>query len=386
MATNLPTNEVEPKKEVESKQNIEKSRPGLDNFIRFGKYFATRLVMMVITLTIAIYLTVLIANMGGAVDKIREAQIKEKVGLMLMGNTELRYLSPEERRAYEDELIELERTRIGLDRPFIVRSFEYLGNAMTLNLGRSEYLNSDKGSRLVKNIILERLPTTLLLIMTGFLILFFGALFFGLYLSRNYGSVLDKIVTTLAPMSCFPAWFWGILLIMLFAAVLGWFPFGGMVKAPPPESKILYALSVLHHLFLPVLSMVIGSFFISTFSQRTFFLIYSTEDYVEMAKAKGLSARAVERRYVLRPTLPPIVTQFALGAIGMWMGAAILETVFNWPGLGRLFLQAINLYDTPVIVASAVIYGYLLGVTVLLLDLIYALIDPRVKVGAGGGN
>lgn len=102
-----------------------------------------------------------------------------------------------------------------------------------------------------------------------------------------------------------------------------------------------------------------------------------------MAKAKGLTAKDIERRYVLRPTLPTIITQFALLLITLWTGAIILETVFNWPGLGRALYRAIGLYDTPVIVGSTVIYAYLLAITVFLLDFIYALVDPRVKVGGG---
>ncbi len=102
-----------------------------------------------------------------------------------------------------------------------------------------------------------------------------------------------------------------------------------------------------------------------------------------MAKAKGLSSRDIERLYILRPTLPTIITNFALMLITLWTGAIILETVFNWPGLGRLFNQAINIYDTPVIVGNTVIYAYLLAVTVFVLDFIYVLVDPRVKIGGG---
>ena len=95
---------------------------------------------------------------------------------------------------------------------------------------------------------------------------------------------------------------------------------------------------------------------------------------------------AGERRYVLRPTLPTIVTTFSLGLIGVWTGAPILETVFNWPGLGRALYQAIGFFDTPVIVGETVIFAYLLGITVFLLDIIYALVDPRVKVGGEGSR
>jgi peptide/nickel transport system permease protein len=102
-----------------------------------------------------------------------------------------------------------------------------------------------------------------------------------------------------------------------------------------------------------------------------------------MAKAKGLTSRNIERSYILRPTLPTIITSFALLVIGMWTGAPIFETVFQWPGLGRALFMAVGLYDTPVIVGSTVIFAYLLVITVFLLDITYALVDPRVKIGGG---
>jgi peptide/nickel transport system permease protein len=102
-----------------------------------------------------------------------------------------------------------------------------------------------------------------------------------------------------------------------------------------------------------------------------------------MARAKGLPPRDIERRYILRPTLPTIITSFALLLIALWTGFVITETVFLWPGLGRTLYRAIGFYDTPVIVGSTIIYAYLLAITVFLLDFVYALVDPRVKVGAG---
>jgi peptide/nickel transport system permease protein len=159
-----------------------------------------------------------------------------------------------------------------------------------------------------------------------------------------------------------------------------------MVEAPPPEDKLEYALSVLKHMILPISALLISSVFLTIYNWRTFFLIYSSEDYVEMAQAKGLSAREIERRYVLRPTLPTIITSFALSLIALWTGAIILETVFNWPGLGRQIYRAIGLYDTPVIVGSTVIYAYLLAITLFLLDFLYALVDPRVRIGEGSNR
>jgi peptide/nickel transport system permease protein len=190
----------------------------------------------------------------------------------------------------------------------------------------------------------------------------------------------------LAPSSAAPGWFFGLFLILIFSGLLRWLPFGGMVDSPPPKSTIAYALSVMEHMILPVAATLMGAIFLSIYSWRTFFLIFSSEDYVELAKAKGLPDQMIERRYVLRPTLPNIITSFALMIISLWTGAIILETVFNWPGLGQLYFRAIGLYDTPVIVAVTVVYAYLLGFTVFLLDFLYALVDPRVRVGKGGSG
>lgn len=356
----------------------------LDTFLRMTRYTVIRLVALFVTVVIAVYLSILIANMGGHVDQIRLGLIRESVTLGLAGNDDLATLTAQERRELIDSYVQIEVERLGLDRPFIVRSFTYLTNALTLHLGRAEHLTSDSGSRQVRLIILERLFPTLLLFATAQLSLFFIAIFVALFLSRRYGSLLDRLVVALAPTSAAPSWFYGIFLILFFAAILGALPFGGMVAAPPPPTLGAYALSLLRHMILPVTAIVISAIFHTIYYWRTFFLIYSSEDYVDMAKAKGLSSGAIERRYVMRPTMPTIITSFALTLISLWTGAIILERVFSWPGLGSLLYSAINLFDTPVIIASVVIYAYLLALTVFLLDIIYALIDPRVKVGMGG--
>jgi peptide/nickel transport system permease protein len=130
----------------------------------------------------------------------------------------------------------------------------------------------------------------------------------------------------------------------------------------------------------------LSQIFLNIFTWRTFFLIYSSEDYVDMAKAKGLSANDIQNKYILRPTLPTIITSFALLIIFTWTGAPIFETVFNWPGLGRALYQAVGLFDTPVIIGETVIFSYLLAITVILLDFVYAIVDPRVKIGDEGGQ
>jgi len=351
---------------------------------RVAKYTALRLVTLFVTVLIGIYLTILIANMGGYVDTIMGNEIKYNAAQAVIANPANRNLAPEVRERLIQERIELEEKRLGLNQPFAIRSLRYLRNALTLNLGYAIFMNSDSGSRQVRLILLERLPATLLLTGTSELILFFGSVFIALSLSRKYGSFWDKLTIALSPTSSAPPWFYGIFFILIFAAVFKVLPFGGLVDVPPPRNPIDYGFSVLKHLILPASSVIISSLFLSIYNWRTYFLIYSSEDYVDMARAKGLSSRDIERRYILRPTLPTIVTNFALLVISLWTGFTITETVFLWPGLGRTLYQAIGLHDTPVIVGSTIIYAYLLAITVFLLDFIYAIIDPRVKIGGGG--
>ncbi|NLH00112.1 MAG: ABC transporter permease [Chloroflexi bacterium] len=359
------------------------TRAAESTFTRVGRYVLMRVVLLFFTVVIGIYLTILIANMGGYVDTIMRNEIRERVNMSVAAATAKQNISTETRKNMVEQMVALEEKRLGLDTPFVIRSFRFLGNALQLKLGRALQMVSDEGSRQVRNIILERLPATLLLMGTSQLFLFFTSVFLALTLSRKYGSFWDKLVITLSPTSSAPPWFYGIFLILIFAAVLKILPFGGMVDAPPPENTFEYIGNLLKHLILPAGSLVISSLFYSIYNWRTFFLIYSSEDYVDMARAKGLHPRDVERRYILRPTLPTIVTNFALLVITLWSGATITETVFLWPGLGRTIFRAIGLYDTPVIVGTTIIYAYLLALTVFFLDFIYALVDPRVKIGGG---
>lgn len=348
---------------------------------RLLKYTAVRLVTLFITIVIGIYLTILIANMGGYVDEIMKGEIRQNIAVSVSINPAYRDYTVEQRAALIENQIRVEEERLGLNRPFAIRSINYLVNALKLDFGRALLMTSDSGSKLVRNIILERLPSTLVLFGLTNLTLFIVSVGLALAISRHYGSFIDRAIVALSPTSAAPPWFYGIFLILIFAALLQVLPFGGMVDAPPPENWFEYSLSLIQHMILPASSLMLASIFLSIYNWRTFFLIYSSEDYVEMAKAKGLTSRDIERRYILRPTLPTIITSFSLVLINLWGGAIITETIFNWPGLGRTVFRAIGQYDTPVIVASTIIFAYLLAITVFLLDFIYALVDPRVKVG-----
>ncbi len=363
--------------------NSKKSSFADSTFARVSRYTLVRLLTLFATVVVSIYLTIVIANMGGYVDQIMRNDIRENVTQRNINNPAYRAMDSDTRKKLIEEQIALEEKRVGLDTPVMVRNLRYLSNSLVLKLGRAVHMSSDSGSREVRLIILERMPATLLLMGVSQLSLFFVSILFALFLSRRYGSFWDKLIVALSPTSAAPPWFYGIFFILIFAAILKVLPFGGMVDAPPPSNPVDYGFSLLKHITLPCSALMISAIFLSIYNWRTFFLIYSSEDYVEMAKAKGLPSKDIERRYILRPTLPTIVTNFAFLLIGLWTGAIITETVFLWPGLGITLYKAVGLYDTSVIVGSTIINAYLLAITVFLLDFVYALVDPRVKIGSG---
>jgi peptide/nickel transport system permease protein len=345
------------------------------------KYILKRGIILFLTVTIAVYITILIANMGGYVDEIIKSDLYLSISQSIRQNPVYKTMNDTQIKALINATYTNELKRIGFDKPFIYRSFSYLINALALNLGRALFMSSNSGSRFVYMIILERLPNTILLFTTTQLILFSIGLFAGLFLSRRYGSILDKLIVLLSPLSSMPGWFYGIFLILIFASTLRVLPYGGMVDVPPPSDTFSYILSVLKHMILPVVSWLVAYSFINIYVRRTFFLIFSSEDYVEFARAKGLPDNIIQRKYILRPTLPPIITDFSLTLISSWMGAIITETIFNWPGIGLLFYQASIMFDTPVLVGLVVIYAYLLAVTVFVLEFVYAILDPRIRIG-----
>lgn len=368
----------------------------ITSIARFARYLVTRGLFIGFSIVVGVFLTVVIANMGGYVDAIKKAEIEERISMAVYQNPANQHLTSEELRSLIEAKVAQEIKRLGLDKPFIrfdslagfikSRAFLYLVNALSMSLGRAEHLYSSSGSKRVWLIIGERLPYSVLLFTSASLLVFFSSLVIALILSRRHGSVWDKMSVSLAPLSTAPSWFYGIILIIIFASTLRILPFGGLVDVPPPENRLMYMASVLKHMVLPLLGWFISGIFLGVYSWRTFFLIYSSEDYVEMARAKGIPGRALERRYILRPTLPTIITSFALMLISAWMGAIITETVFNWPGLGTLYMRAIRQFDTPVIVGLTVIYAYLLGITVFVLDIVYAIVDPRIRVSGGKGE
>lgn len=351
------------------------------------RYLVVRSVVVLVTVLVGIYAAVWVTNLGGYADKPRKQELYWSVvqGCYMMHG--FRDLDSEERERIIEEAYVSACQKAELFKPFVVRSFGYFRDACTLSLGRPRLSKpqfiSRRGSRRVRDLLLERLPATALLFGVASVITFLGALFIALALSRRYGSRLDRTVTLLVPLLAAPSWFHGFVLIVIFAAILKILPFGGVMSPPLPETPLGYVLGMLKHMILPVSAIVLGTMPAAVYANRALFMIQSDEDYVELAQAKGLSSRRLRRRYILRPVLPAIVTNFTLIILVAWQGIVITEQVFNWPGLGRLLVEAIRSYEVRIIIGAVTLFAYLLGLSVLLLDILYVVVDPRLRLGSG---
>lgn len=335
--------------------------------VRFG---LSRVVVLFLVLLLAPYLTISIMNLGGELDNMRKAQIRFEVAQRIYTDPDLQGLPPEELGQMVDELSELKYRELGLDQPLIRRNFNHMWRAISLNLGQSESMVSDIGSRSAPIILAERLEPTFLLFGIAMLALFAMSVPVGLLLSvvsRRRGRFLDRLVIRLAPISAAPVWFYGLLLALVFAAHGGGLPWGRAVGA-----------------------ILLGSVFASIYSWRTFFLGHSNDEQNEPAGAGESSAGVVDRGSFVRPTPPRIIIHFLILAAGVLMASIILEVVLNWPGVGQLLYQAMMLNDTPVILGALVIYGYVLAflvVMVFLLDFLDVwLIQRRGLAEAQGGK
>ena len=345
----------------------------------YGRFLAKKAAFLLVTLVAALYLTVVISNFGGYLGDILKAQIAFEETRGCLQDPVCVKLPLDLRNATIADNIQAAYDRRGLNEPFLQRSIRYTIDLLFFQLGDATVITSGDGSRDVTVIVMERLPRTVLLFTTGAMIAAALGIWLGLWMARKALTPFDRGLTVLSiTTTVVPTWVFAILLILV---AFAWpvFPSGGMLSVPAPKDPLAYAADVLWHMTLPLVAVVLSTFGAWSYTTRNLVLQIMDEDYVYAARAKGLPDKIVNRRYVLRAASPPVVTALALTIIASWQGAIITETVFNWPGLGLLFFVAISALDAPVIIGLTAIYAYLLVLTVFVLDLIYGLLDPRVK-------
>ena len=278
--------------------------------------------------------------------------------------------------AGDAEYVERLRERFGLNEPLHTQMFVYVTNVFQGDLGFSYRQNQP-----VMGLILERLPATLLLTVTAFVFALAMGILLGTLAAANVGRWSDTAITTLALISYATPLFWlGLMLILLFSVQLGWLPSFGYESTGRDYEGLARALDVGRHLVLPVLTL--GLFYMAVYTRlaRSSILEVHEMDFVKTARSKGVSERNVMVRHILRNALLPVITFAGFQAGHLIGGSILVETVFAWPGIGRLAFDALIQRDYQVLLGVFVVTSVLVLAFNIVTDLIYTLIDPRIEV------
>jgi peptide/nickel transport system permease protein len=292
------------------------------------------------------------------------------------------FQSPDQRQKYIDTQTILHIKTLGLDEPWYSpkRFANTLLELLTLDLGKSHFLTSNSGSSSVRDIIMEKLPYTILLFTSSTIIVSLIGVYTGAFVADKSGSVWDKSNSFFAVLSSsFPSWWVGMIMIFAFAFLYPIFPARSTPLISP--SNPFYILDLLYHMTLPLITIVLVSFSAWSYIVKYFIGGILREDFIASKMAIGLPKKRIVYSHALKNAGPPIITAIALSLASSFGGAIIIEAVFDWPGMGLLYYDAISVMDVPVIIGLTYMFTLIFVITIFVTDLIYAFLDPRVKVG-----
>ena len=276
------------------------------------------------------------------------------------------------------------RADLGLDKSFVVQFWNFLANAVQGEFG----LSLRQGAK-VSRLIAERLPATLELAGVAAVLALVLGIPMGVYAALKRGTFLSQVFMTVSLLGVsLPTFLVGILLILVFAVGLGWFPsFGrGDVVQVGWWSSGLLSPKGWHHIVLPALTLAVFQLTLIMRLVRAEMLEVLRTDYVKFARARGLSDTAIHFGHALKNTLVPVITITGLQLGALIAFAIITETVFQWPGMGLLFIQAVTFADIPIMAAYLCLTALIFVVINLVVDLLYFVVDPRLRVGKAGGH
>ncbi len=288
----------------------------------------------------------------------------------------------EEFETFVQSIIDQRSSDLGLDEPWYApqRIGVTMYKILILDFGHATFLTSDTGSTDVKDIIFEKMPRTILLFTTATIIISIIGIFLGALASSKAGSALDRVVSSFAVISSsFPVWWIGMLMIFVFAFMYQIFPARATPDIPPSDPE--YYLSLLYHMTLPLITIVMIGFGSWAYLVRNFMIGIMSEDYIAAKRTIGIKQRRIIYTHALKNAAPPIVTILALSLSGSLGGAIITEAVFDWPGMGRLYFEAISVLDLPVIIGATYILTVFFLISVFIADILYGYFDPRVRTG-----
>ncbi|WP_300753344.1 ABC transporter permease [uncultured Brachyspira sp.] len=311
-------------------------------------------------------------------EKTLKSQIEENINAEVRGLSNMRTEDIEnfikERRAYYYDIYWLNRS-IG------ERIFIRAVNTITFQFGKSAIMMDSNGNREVIKIIGEALPRSIILFTTASVIQMIIGLIIGLIKARKAGGLFDR-TTSIITMIVYgmPTWWLSMILIMVFVYKFNLFPSGGVHSIPVPTG-IMYYLDMLWHMSLPLITLTLIGFWGLSFVVRNIVLSTLQEDYIMAARARGISEKSVLLGHTLRSSAPPIVTITLLGLLGSIAGSIIFEGIFSWPGLGNLYWISVQQNDIPVLMGNLAITTALYQFGLVVLDISYGFLDPRIKVG-----
>ena len=278
--------------------------------------------------------------------------------------------------ASDEKFLEDLRRQFGLDQPFHVQLWIYMKGAVQLDLGYSY-----RRGMPVSELILDRLPATLLLTGAAFVISILFGVIAGVAAAARQGRWGDSIISTLALLFYATPLFWiALMASLLFSVVLGWLPGFGYETVGANHTGLARALDIARHLVLP--AMTLGLFFTAVYVRmtRASMLEVSRLDFVKTARAKGLKPGVIQRRHILRNALLPVITLAGLQAGQLVGGAVLTETVFAWPGIGRLMFEAISQRDYNVLLGVFLVSAAMVLIFNLITDIVYVIVDPRIRI------
>lgn len=268
------------------------------------------------------------------------------------------------------------RERFGLDKPLHVQLLIYLSSVVQFDLGYSY-----RQQLPVLELIAERLPATLLLSVTAFVISLGLGILAGAVASARQGRWSDTLISLVALVFYATPLFWlALMAVLLFSVQLGWLPGFGYETVGAGYTGLARALDILRHLVLPALTL--GLFFMAVYVRmtRASMLEVNGMDFVKTARAKGLRPGVIQRRHVLRNAILPVVTLAGLQAGQLVGGAVLIETVFAWPGIGRLMFDALSQRDYNLLLGVFVVSAAMVLLFNLITDVLYRIVDPRIRV------
>jgi len=275
----------------------------------------------------------------------------------------------------DQQYYEFIRAKFGLDQPLTTQLWIYLSSVLRGDLGYSLGYQQP-----VLRVILERIPATLLLMLSAVLLSTTAGVVLGVEAARRENSFIDRAINTVGLLGySIPSFSIGLLLLIVFALHIGLFPAQNMSSANQELTGLTYLLDVLRHLTLPAATLAIVQFAQVMRLTRTQMLTVLRENFITTARAKGLRERQVIYGHALRNALIPLVTILGSDFGTLLSGAVLVETVFAWPGLGRLLIDSIAMRDYPVLMGIFLMISISVAVANLCTDLVYSLLDPRIK-------